>query len=78
MTSTTLPQIRSLNFVNRRNHYTKIVNENIQIFKRLNLIKPSIQAAEHQKHFLKQKKYKKLVMEGPQRQSVVQAARDMI
>lgn len=74
----TSPQIGSLNTVSRRKQEIRLANENMQLYKRLTQTKPSIQKKDHLRHEQRQKQLRQLVADGPKRQSVVQAARDLI
>lgn len=48
------------------------------MLKKIHFVKPSVQSREHQKHAQRSKQLKNMVSDGSKRQSLVQAARELI
>ena len=68
----------SLNFISRKKEQARQIEDNIMMLKKIHYAKPSVQSSEHKKFHQKTQKLKKMVSDGSKRQSIVQAARDLI
>ena len=68
----------SLNFLSRKKEQAKQIEDNIMMIKKIHCAQPTIKVTEFRNHEKQAKKLKKIVSTGDKRQSIVQAARELI